>query len=165
VAVADQQNGCPGGASDPAGLLKPAEVASGQVRAAPGVHRGDRGLDRCLVAQRAGWDHERGLVVERDDAQIVGRFQAFDQREQRGAGAAEPPASHGAAAVEHDLQRRGNAFGVARRVGGGQLDEQGELVALLERDDVQVHACGNLHGAVLEGAVVVRAVAPPSAHH
>jgi hypothetical protein len=40
----------------------------------------------------------------------------------------------------------------------------GELVALMQRDDVQVQTCGDLHEAVLEGAVVVRAVAPPSAH-
>ena len=58
-------------------------------------------------------------VVEGDQAEVVGRVEPVDQRDERRTRALDPVAAHRAAAVEHDLQRPGRAYGVGSGGGAG----------------------------------------------
>jgi hypothetical protein len=106
VAVADEQHSGPGRAGHASRLLKSAQVARGQVRAAAGVHRCDGLLHGRLVRQRPSGHDDLDAGVERDDAEVVGRVESVDETDESRLRALEALTGHGAAAVEHDLQRR-----------------------------------------------------------
>ena len=144
--VADQQQRRPGRTGHPLGLLQPAQVARRQVGGAAGLDSPDGCLDGRLVGQGAGGDDDPHGVVEGDDAEVVGRVEPVDQRYQRGLGTLETVAGHGAAAVEDNLQRRRLPRRGDVGPGGGQLDEQCQLVGLFDGDDVAVEKGGQVHG-------------------
>ena len=94
----------PASAPEPAELTQPTQVAGAEVGRPARVNGHDPGDHASLVGERSGCDHELSLVIEGDQAKVVGRVEALDQRDQRPLGPFEWRPTHGAAAVEHDLQ-------------------------------------------------------------
>ncbi len=139
VPVADEQDGGPGGAGDAPRLLQTAQVAAGQVGAAAGLDGRDRALRRrpCRSAGPAGT-----TTCTASSKATMPSWSAGSSRSTRASSAVhravEALAAHRPAAVEHDLEGRGRAGRRRDRCGGGELDEQGELVGLLDGDEVAV---------------------------
>ncbi len=136
----------PAPAGDAPGLLQSAQIAAGQVGRAARVHLRDRRLHRRLVGQRTGRDRDGRVLVEGDQAETVVGVELVDQRGERGLGLLQPGTGHRPAAVEHDDQGARSAVGVGRLLGGGQLDQHGELVVGLVGEDIQIEMSGEVHG-------------------
>ena len=58
----------------------------------------------------------------------------------------QPGSGHRPAAVEHDDQGARGTVDVGRLLGGGQLDQHGQLVVGLVGEDVQIEMSGEMHG-------------------
>ncbi len=145
VPVRDQQEGRAAVARRPMGLVDAAQQSAGQVGGIAGAECGDRVLGGAPVGQRPGGHVHLGGVVEADQAEVVGRVKPVHQGEQRSLSTFEAASGHGAAAVEDDLKGGGLPERGRLRFGGGDLDEDGDLVLLVERDHVEVQVCGDVH--------------------
>ncbi len=147
LAVGEEQQRRAGLGRDPARLLDAAQQAARQVRAAAGAQAGDRGADGVLASDGLGRHDDLHVVSERHEAELVGRVEAIDEPDERLLGRLEAAAVHGAAAVQDDLDGRRQARLRRRQAGGGQLEHDGDLVFLLDGDDIDVEVRDELHRA------------------
>ena len=145
VAVGDEQQRRAALAGDAARLLQAAQVAAAEVGRAAGRDARDQAADGVLVVQRAGGDGDVDLVVEHDEAEVVGRLEAADEVDQRGLRGLERSPAIEPRAVEHDLQRAGRAGARGPRGGGGELEEDRDLVLGFDGDDVEVERGVEMH--------------------
>ena len=145
VAVGDEQERGAALAGDAARLLQAAEVAAAEVGRAAGRDARDQAANGVLVGQRTGGHGDVDLVVEHDEAEVVGRLEAADEVDQRGLRGLERVAGHRAGAVEHDLERAGRAGARGLRGRGGELEEDRDLVLGFDGDDVEVERGVEMH--------------------
>ncbi len=132
MAVADDQDGAAelGGAAE---LSQAAQVTRAQVGHPTRMNRPDA-VDRALlVGERACRYDDLGLVVEGDDAEVVGRFEPLSEVDERPLNALQRRTAHGPAAVEDDLHRAGRSGRVERGGGCVQVEQDGDLVGRLVR--------------------------------
>jgi len=138
VGQQDERRAAPTGTTAAAAhLLQPAQQRAREVRHAAGEQVRDRRAGRARLRERRVRDDDVDDVVERDDAEAVGRRETADEGAERALGRGQAVADHRPAAVQDDLERRGRA----RPAGGGrrgEVDEDREAVVGLDGDDVQV---------------------------
>ena len=105
-----------------------------------------------LVGERARGDRDLDGVIEGHQPEVVGRVKAGDQRLERVLGRLEAAVGHRAAAVEHDLERARGSLGSGVAAGRDQLQQHGDLVLGLDRDDIEIKQGVEIHVGGVAGA-------------
>ena len=136
VAVGEQDQGGAAAVGGALGLLDSAQQPAGEVGHAARVDGGKRLAGPGAVADGAGRDRDRDLVVEGHEAEAVLGAKPADQGVERLKRREEAPVGHRAAAVDHHLERGRRAVLDVVRGWGGELEEGVDGVLVLDRDQV-----------------------------
>lgn len=95
--------------------------------------------------QLPGRDHDVDCVVKGHQAEAIAGVKARDEPVEREKRRLQPLAGHRAAAVEHDLHGARCALVARRCERRGDFEHQGDLIVLLDGDEIEIEVCVYAH--------------------
>jgi hypothetical protein len=161
VTVRHEQQRRAGLPRDAPGLLQPAQQPAGQIRHPARAEPGDRVPERRLVRDRPRRHDDLSGVVEYHNAKPIGRVEAIDERHERALRRLQALTGHRAAAIQHDLHGGGRPRHLLRRFGRAHVQKDGQLVGLLDGDQLDVDMGVQLHRVLRVVAGIEDGSSPP----